>query len=128
MKNLHTFEEFLMESKSTWFPQELTMLKDIYIGDKSLWTSIGKNVDDFIIAKGTIATLSDDGTSNKNKEATYKVTMTTTKVEGKRNKISTEEDWMYFGLKDIVNLIKQDAASISPGFFGHDITLNKMLQ
>jgi hypothetical protein len=128
MKNIPTFDEFLNEAKSTWFPQEITMIKDIYIGDKSLWTSIGKNVDDFIVSKGVIAVLSNDGTSNKSKEAIYKVTITTTKVEGGRNKISTEEDWMYFGLKDIVNLIKQDAASISPGFFGHDITLNKMLQ
>jgi hypothetical protein len=128
MKNLLTFAEFLNESKSTWFPQEITILKDIYIGDKSIWTSIGKNTDDFVINKGVIATLSTDGTSNKSKEATYKVTITTTKIEGGRTKTGTEEDWMYFGLKDIVNLIKQGAASINPGFFGHDITLNKMLQ
>ncbi len=129
MKHLHTFESFLNEAKVTWFPSSISILKDIYIGDKSLWTSTGKNTDDFIIPKGTVITLKQDGASNKNKDATYNVTLMPTEGEPKYNVYAEgETDVMYFGLKDIVNLIKQEAVSLPPGMYGHDITLYSMLK
>lgn len=120
MKHIHTFESFLNESKNTWFPQAISILKDIWIGEGGIgWTSTGKNSDDFVIPAGEIITLSKDGTSNKNKEATYKVTV-------KRGN-DMETDFMYFSLKEIATLIKQGAVPPAAGAFGHDITLKSMM-
>jgi hypothetical protein len=118
MKNIQSFEDFinenLNEAKMTWFPKEISILKDIYIGKKSEWTSIGENTNDFVIKKGEIIKLSEDGTSNKNKPGTYEV------------KVNSEKDQMYFSLKEIAELLKQKAISIKSGSFGHDLTLNSM--
>ena len=129
MKNIPSFQSFINESKGTWFPQEITVLKDIYVGKNSDWTSIGDNTDDFVIEKGEILNLSKDGSSNKNKEATYKVRIkrNPSVSRGKRIPGGYEEDYMTFTLKELSLLVKQSAISISSGFFGHDLTFKDMI-
>lgn len=114
-------EGFLNEGKPTWFPQSITVLKDIYTSDKSTWTSTGPNGENFLIKAPQILSLSRDGSSQKTKAATYECVTT---VEGGK----TDTDYLYFELKELVNLIKEGAIKRPMGLFGHDITLNSMLK
>ena len=116
MKHLQTFESFLNEAKMTWFPKEISVLKDIYIGKNSVWTSTGENTGDFAIKKGEIIKLAEDGGASKTKAATYEV------------KVNSEEDHMYFSLKEIAELLKQKAIAIKAGTYGHDLTLGSMIK
>ena len=120
MNHIPTFEEFLNENlneaKMTWFPKEISILKDIYIGKNSVWTSSGENTGDFVIEKGETIKLSEDGTANKTKPATYEV------------KVNSEKDYMYFSLKEIAELAKQKAIAIKAGAYGHDLTLGSMIK
>ena len=108
--------EEINEAKMTWFPKEISVLKDIYIGKNSVWTSTGENTDDFVIEKGETIKLSEDGTANKTKAATYEV------------KVNSEKDYMYFSLKEIAELLKQKAIAIKAGAYGHDLALNSMIK
>jgi hypothetical protein len=104
------------EAKMTWFPKEISVLKDIYIGKNSVWTSTGENTGDFVIKKGGDIKLAEDGGASKTKAGTYEVM------------VNSEEDHMYFSLKELAELIKQKAISIKAGAYGHDLTLNSMLK
>ena len=120
MNHIPTFEEFvnenLNEAKMTWFPKEISVLKDIYIGKNSVWTSTGENTGDFVIKKGGDIKLAEDGGASKTKAGTYEVM------------VNSGEDHMYFSLKELAELIKQKAIAIAAGAYGHDLTLNSMIK
>jgi len=121
MKHLKTFEGFLNEDKSTWFPQSIEVLKDIYTGTKLPWTSIGPKGEDYVIKAPQTLSLSRDGSSQKTKPGSYECVIT-------EDGGGVDTDYLYFHLKDLVNLIDEGAIERPVGFFGHDITLNSMLK
>lgn len=114
-KHVKLYEEFVGEGMS-WFPATIKLKKDIWIGERSNWTSTGKNgdPDGMELKAPQVLKLSKDGTSNERTEATYSATVT---VPGQK----PDQDFLTFSLKELASLWKERAID-EPTGFGHDIT------
>jgi len=129
MKHIPTFESFLNEAiksaEPKWYPQQFSVLKDLYMDKNNAYTSNGPNMSDWIIKKGQTAKLSQDGTSRPNVDATYDVVVEYLPTDTEKG--STDKEFMYFSLKEIAELLKQGAIEIlDKEMFGHNFTLRKM--
>jgi hypothetical protein len=134
MSHMHTFESFVNEinrslkikpipttgALTTWFPEYIELLKDLYIGMDSNWTSEGKNKENLILEAGQKIKLFKDGSNNIKKSASYECTVTYEK--GK-----TEEDILDFNLSELVDLYGQNSINILTRF-NHDISFFEMIK
>jgi hypothetical protein len=134
MKHIKLFEQFINEidrslkikpipttgALNSWFPEYIELLKDVYIGMDSNWTSEGKDKESMTLKAGQKIKLFKDGSNNIKKSASYECTVT---YENGEN----EEDILDFHLFELVDLYGQNSINILTRF-NHDISFFEMIK